>query len=61
MSLLPPVIAILLAFLLRSVIPALFVGLLVGAWAINGMTWYGALAGFFETVGVPAHIGRVFG
>ncbi len=49
-SLLPPLIAILLAFLVRSVIPALFVGLVVGAWAINGMTWYGAFTGFFETV-----------
>jgi len=51
-SLLPPVVAILLAFLLRSVIPALFVGLLVGAWAINGMTWSGAVSGFFETVSI---------
>lgn len=49
-SILPPFVAILLAFLLRSVIPALFVGLLVGAWAINGMTFPGALRGFFETV-----------
>ena len=51
-SLLPPVIAILLAFLLRSVIPALFVGLLFGAWAIIGLTWSGAFSGFFETVSV---------
>lgn len=51
-SLLPPVIAILLAFLLRSVIPALFCGLLVGAWTINGMTWSGAISGFFETVSI---------
>jgi len=51
-SILPPLFAILLAFLLRSVIPALFVGLLVGAWAVNGMTWPGALKGFFETVTV---------
>ncbi|MBT8088543.1 MAG: Na+/H+ antiporter NhaC family protein [Gammaproteobacteria bacterium] len=49
-SLLPPLIAILLAFLLRSVIPALFVGLVVGAWAVNGMTFSGLLRGFFETV-----------
>lgn len=49
-SLLPPLFAILLAFILRSVIPALFVGLLVGAWAVNGLTWSGALTGFFETV-----------
>jgi Na+/H+ antiporter NhaC len=49
-SILPPLVAILLAFLLRSVIPALFVGLIVGAWAINGLTWSGAFSGFFETV-----------
>ena len=49
-SILPPFVAILLAFMLRAVIPALFVGLLVGAWAINGMTWPGAFRGFFETV-----------
>ncbi|MBT6211383.1 MAG: Na+/H+ antiporter NhaC family protein [Woeseia sp.] len=51
-SLSPPVIAILLAFLLRSVIPALFVGLFVGAWAVNGMTWAGVVSGFFETVSI---------
>lgn len=49
-SILPPLIAIFLAFLLRSVIPALFVGLIIGAWAVNGMTWSGLLSGFFETV-----------
>jgi len=49
-SILPPLVAILLAFLLRSVIPALFVGLIVGAWAINGLTWSGAFTGFFETI-----------
>ena len=51
-SILPPVCAILLAFLLRSVIPALFVGLLVGAWAVNGMTFLGGISGFFETVSI---------
>lgn len=63
-SLLPPLIAILLAFLLRSVIPALFIGLLVGAWAVNGLTWSGAVSGLFETMTVyivntsidPAHM-----
>ena len=50
LSILPPLVAILLAFALRSVIPALFVGMLVGAWAINGLTWEGAFVGFFETV-----------
>ena len=51
-SVLPPLVAILLAFILRSVIPALFVGLVVGAWAVNGLTSYGAFTGFFETVTV---------
>jgi len=51
-SILPPLVAILLAFLLRSVIPALFVGLVVGAWAVNGLTGYGAFTGFFETATV---------
>lgn len=51
-SILPPFFAILLAFMFRSVIPALFVGLYVGAWAVNGMTWSGAISGFFETVSV---------
>jgi len=49
-SILPPLIAILLAFALRAVIPALFAGLLVGAWSVNGMTWSGAWSGFFETL-----------
>ncbi len=49
-SLLPPLFAILLAFLTRSVIPSLFAGILVGAWAVNGMTLPGFIAGFFDTV-----------
>ncbi len=51
-SVLPPLVAILLAFLVRSVIPALFVGLVVGAWAVNGLTGYGAFVGFFQTATV---------
>ena len=51
-SILPPLIAIMLAFLLRSVIPALFVGLVVGAWAVNGLTLPGAFRGFFEAITV---------
>ncbi len=51
-SLFPPLFAILLAFLTRSVIPSLFAGLLVGAWAINGMSASGFVAGFFDTVTV---------
>ena len=49
-SLLPPVIAIVLAFLLRAVVPALFVGLLTGAWAANGLTASGAVKGIFDTM-----------
>jgi len=49
-SLLPPIIAIALAFLLRSVVPALFMGLLVGAWAANGLTFTGAITGVFDTM-----------
>ena len=51
-SLLPPIIAIALAFLLRAVVPALFAGLLVGAWAANGLTASGAVIGLFETMTV---------
>ena len=49
-SLLPPIIAIALAFILRSVVPALFIGLLAGAWAANGLTFSGAFTGVFETM-----------
>jgi len=51
-SLFPPLFAILLAFLVRAVIPALFAGILVGAWAINGLTLPGFFEGFFETLTV---------
>ena len=49
-SLMPPVIAISLAFLLRAVVPALFMGLLAGAWAVNGLTFTGAVTGIFDTM-----------
>ncbi len=51
-SLLPPLFAILLAFLTRSVIPSLLAGLFVGAWAVNGMTFNAVIVGFFQTVTV---------
>ena len=51
-SLLPPLIAIVLAFALRSVVPSLFIGLVVGAWAINGMTWSGGVNGLFDALTV---------
>lgn len=49
-SVVPPLVAIVLAFLLRSVIPALFIGLYAGAWAVNGLTAEGAFSGLFETI-----------
>ena len=51
-SVLPPLIAILLSFILRSVVPSLFAGLIIGAWAINGLTAEGAVVGVFETMTV---------
>jgi len=49
-SILPPVLAIFLALALRQVIPALFAGVWMGAWAINGFSlpglWFGLLESF---------------
>ncbi len=49
-SILPPLVAILLALALRQVIPALFAGIWLGAWLINGFTltglWFGLLDSF---------------
>lgn len=49
-SILPPVFAIAMALYLRQVIPALFMGVWLGAWAINGFTleglWHGLLESF---------------
>ena len=49
-SILPPFVAILLALTLRQVIPALFAGVWLGAWAINGFSlaglWFGLLQAF---------------
>ncbi|MDG1389815.1 MAG: Na+/H+ antiporter NhaC family protein [Halioglobus sp.] len=51
-SLLPPVIAITLAFLLRAVIPALFAGIIAGAWAVNGLTLQGGVKALFDSMAV---------
>ncbi|MEM7054728.1 MAG: Na+/H+ antiporter NhaC family protein, partial [Pseudomonadota bacterium] len=48
-SLLPPVIAIGLALLLRQVIPARFVGIWIGAWAITGFTFSGLGSALLRT------------
>jgi Na+/H+ antiporter NhaC len=48
-SILPPLVAIMLALALRQVIPALFAGVWLGAWAINGFTLYGLWAGLLDS------------
>jgi Na+/H+ antiporter NhaC len=48
-SILPPLLAIVLALTLRQVIPALFMGVWFGAWAINGFTVTGLLNGLLES------------
>ncbi len=48
-SILPPVVAILMALLLRRVIPALFVGILLGAWLVRGLTLDGLWLGLLDT------------
>ncbi len=47
-SVLPPVLAISLALWLRQIIPALFIGIWVGAWALNGFTLSGLGIGLLE-------------
>ena len=47
-SILPPLTAILVALLIRSVLPALVLGLWLGAWALNGLTFPGFFAGFLD-------------
>jgi Na+/H+ antiporter NhaC len=47
-SILPPLVAILLALALRQVIPALFTGVWLGAWAINGFTLQGLWTGLLD-------------
>jgi Na+/H+ antiporter NhaC len=48
-SILPPLTAILLALTLRQVIPALFFGVWLGAWAINGFSFLGLWQGLLES------------
>ncbi|MEM1173386.1 MAG: Na+/H+ antiporter NhaC family protein [Pseudomonadota bacterium] len=48
-SLLPAFITIVIALLLRSVIPALFIGLWLGASLVNGLSPMGILEGLFAT------------
>lgn len=48
-SILPPLLAIGMALLLRSVLPALMLGLWVGAWALQGMSLEGVFYGLFDS------------
>jgi Na+/H+ antiporter NhaC len=57
-AILPPLFAIVLALALRQVIPALFAGVWLGAWAINGFTLKGLWMGLLESFQV--HILNAF-
>ena len=48
-SIIPPLIAIAAALILRQVIPALFLGLLVGAWVAKGMGLAALWTGLLDT------------
>jgi len=48
-SILPPVLAIVIALLFRNVIPALLIGLWAGATALNSFTGAGAFKGLLDT------------
>lgn len=49
LSILPPLIAIALALLVRQVVPALFIGIWTGAWILHGLTLPGLWLGLMET------------
>jgi len=48
-AILPPVLTIALALAFKRVVPALFVGIWMGAWAINGFGLVGAWTGLLDT------------
>ncbi len=51
-SVLPPIFAIALAFLTKSIVPSLFVAIWFGAWAVNGLTIGGMLSGLLDIFNV---------
>ena len=51
-SIVPPLVTIVLALLTRSVIPALFVGVLIGSWGVNGLSLMGFWQGILDSVAV---------
>ncbi len=48
-SVLPPLVAIGMALLIRSVLPALMLGLWLGAWALEGLSGKGIFVGLFAS------------
>ncbi|MFQ5745395.1 MAG: Na+/H+ antiporter NhaC family protein [Acidobacteriota bacterium] len=48
-SIIPPVLAIFIALAFKNVIPALFLGVWVGAWAATGFSILGAWTGMLDT------------
>lgn len=52
MSILPPVLAILIALLFKRVIPALFLGIWIGAWIASGLSLIGLWHGLLDTLQV---------
>jgi Na+/H+ antiporter NhaC len=51
-SILPPLVAIVLALLTRQIIPSLIVGVWLGAWLLEGMSVTGLGTSLLDTVGV---------
>ncbi|GAB4180801.1 MAG: Na+/H+ antiporter NhaC family protein [Wenzhouxiangellaceae bacterium] len=52
LSVMPPLLAIVLALITRQVIPALFVGIWFGAWATHGMSLEGLWLGLLDSTQV---------
>jgi Na+/H+ antiporter NhaC len=48
-AILPPVLTIAIALITKRVVPALFVGIWMGAWAINGFGLFGIWTGLLDT------------
>ena len=51
-SILPPFIAIVMALLFRRVVPALFLGIWIGAWIVQGITASGLFWGLLDAIEV---------
>ncbi|MPY78050.1 MAG: Na+/H+ antiporter NhaC family protein [Actinophytocola sp.] len=51
-SILPPLLAILLALLTRQIIPALLAGVWLGGWLLSGLTFSGLGTSLLDTIGV---------